>query len=389
MSPTSSSPSSPADLSVTETIYSILGELRNPEIAEKAARDPEMMLLIGRLEIINAARLGETTATVPALVDGKIVMRVIPIYSTRDEMIAAHMDPDLRDDNGVVHDHVFVADDGTKSFDDEAVTAMNAHWEAGGFHGLQRDVGHGTETVEQYRTRCVPRITAGQTRGQRSRDSHGTRAGRRRTAASSETSSSDPGGDSNSDESEPPSSGRLCAAGCGRPAPARGNGATCAACRQKRARARKVKTWQDLVHEIQAVEEQIERLLKARHEAWRLAAFVGGDKFLTKGLTDDLQEQFTIRARLLAEYKADALDAPRCGCGRTLERREDGGLRCRALLVLEDGGVRCLKCGRDGLAQIAPFRGRSASSVEVPTPPMRTKLIMSTPAYRRRKAVVA
>jgi hypothetical protein len=191
---------------------------------------------------------------------------------------------------------------------------------------------------------------------------------------------------------EPPSTGRLCAAGCGRPAPPPGKGATCPTCRQKRARAQKRKTWLDLVDEILAAEARIERLVQDRHEAWRIASFAagpGGDRFLTRDLTEALQEEFSRRARLLAEFRADALSAPRCACGRTVERRNDGGIVCKALVVREDGGLRCLKCGRDGIARLEPFRGRSASAVQAPAPPMRGKTIESQAAHDRRKAVIA
>jgi hypothetical protein len=93
---------------------------------------------------------------------------------------------------------MYEADDGTVYYGQEAIEASNRHWEAGGFRGLQRDVGRGFETRAGWLTRRRPvgraprRATNGRTRGSR------------RSGSSSRTSSTDPG----DGDPEPPGVGR-------------------------------------------------------------------------------------------------------------------------------------------------------------------------------------
>lgn len=76
----------------------------------------------------------------------------------------------------------YEADDGTMLYGQEAIAAMNAAWEAGGFSGLQRDVGHGPETHSEWRDRTHDRHrpvqSVGRHRrapGRRVRRGHGSR----------------------------------------------------------------------------------------------------------------------------------------------------------------------------------------------------------------------
>ena len=48
---------------------------------------------------------------------------------------------------------MYEADDGTIYMGVAATIFSNSHWEAGGFAGLQRDVGHGFETQAEWRQR--------------------------------------------------------------------------------------------------------------------------------------------------------------------------------------------------------------------------------------------
>jgi hypothetical protein len=50
----------------------------------------------------------------------------------------------------------FEDDHGRRYFDGEAVAAANGRWEAGGFQGIERDVGHGFETHEEWSRRTYP-----------------------------------------------------------------------------------------------------------------------------------------------------------------------------------------------------------------------------------------
>lgn len=94
----------------------------------------------------------------------------------------------------------FVCDDGTVLYDDEAAAAFNREWEAGRFQGIQRDIGNGAETHQDWRRRLTLTTNTARpcSRARSSRRSApGRRQGSRRTGSRAGPSDDD-------GESEPP-----------------------------------------------------------------------------------------------------------------------------------------------------------------------------------------
>jgi hypothetical protein len=138
--------------------------------------------------IDDAIDRGDDSAEVPhaeleELEDGSFVRKVstkrIPVYPSRAEMIEKARDPDLRDQNGVLHERVYVTDSGAKVYDDAAIAMP----------------------LRQQRIRSAPaasRIPRGHTRS-RTRESHRDRSGQRRSPSRARAPDDDSG-----PSSEPP-----------------------------------------------------------------------------------------------------------------------------------------------------------------------------------------
>jgi hypothetical protein len=90
----------------------------------------------------------------------------------------------------------FVADDGAVYTGAAAIIFAKAHWEAGGFAGLERDVGHGFETHEAWRHRTQRTHVKTQPRPRQGRTArparNAKRRGSRRSSGSSPPSADDP-----------------------------------------------------------------------------------------------------------------------------------------------------------------------------------------------------
>ena len=124
------------------------------------------MMIVARQLIREARARGDKTAQVPAL-DRSGTLVTIQLFDSIEDAL----DPDLKDENGVWHQQVHVADDGTKLYDRDALAAFD------------RTLGFSTTA------RAHSSASHGRTRSRERR----SRPGRRRSASSSSTSSADPG----------------------------------------------------------------------------------------------------------------------------------------------------------------------------------------------------